>query len=528
MAIDWTLAYWISVVLFICFIAFIAYRDRKSFKRDFIVLLRKTQRGKRFLISTGTGHPTFWKWVGGTGVMAGFLASIWIVYQFVSITIQNIMVKPVPSVGLVVPSPFPTATIGPGFYAVPFWYWIIAIGLLALVHEGFHGIMSARERVRIKSLGWGLLLVIPLAFVEPDEKQLEKKGRWPQLRVFAAGSFANFITAAVSLGLLLLMATALFSPAGVTYRGYPGTVIQASDITSIAGVPVTGDSIISALEGTQAGFVELEAGGKEYYGNTTMMLDSAREGGGVAVFEGYSAVKENLTGIIISVDGEEVRDAIDLRIALDRAGAGREIEVVTTDFKEERRYSLMTKEEPEPVFKPSLETYMLGSLEHVAPGVSASMESAFTGLSSMLGNKPVRGWRELQLERQYWEFLGEAYPGLSARAGGEVARVDAELAGHPRGGFIGIAEVSAYTVVVAGLEPIEAPLNFIQGLLFWIFLINLGVGAFNLLPIKPLDGGRMWEILLTKLSRRHGKGVMRVLSYLTLLMLLFNMLVLFI
>lgn len=33
-------------------------------------------------------------------------------------------------------------------------------------------------------------------------------------------------------------------------------------------------------------------------------------------------------------------------------------------------------------------------------------------------------------------------------------------------------------------------------LLFWIFLYNVGIGTFNLLPLKPLDGGLMFEELL--------------------------------
>ncbi len=527
MVLDWNLIYWISVVVFLAFMVLVVYRDRKNFKRDFVILLRKTKRGRKFLVKTGTGHPTFWKWMGATGVVMGFLVSVWIMYQFISITVQNIIVKPMPSVGLLIPSPYPTATIGPGFYAVPFWYWIIAIGLLALVHEGFHGIMAAREKVRIKSLGWGLLLVIPLAFVEPDEKQLARKKAWPQLRVFAAGSFANFILAAVSLGVMFLLASALFSGAGVAYRGYPGDVIKADSITHIAGQPVTG-SVLDMLEGMPDGFVELKAGWKDYYANITLMLGHIREGSDIPVFDDYYAVRVGMKGAIISIEGEEIKDAIDLRVALDRAGAGKSITIVTEDDGKENTYNVLTKEELMPVFRPSFDTFVLGAFEHALPGISKSMESASSGFSAMLGNKEVRGWRELQLEKGFWEFLGEMYPGLSGRSASEISRVEAQLASHPPGGFIGIAEVSTYMKIAPGMEPLEGSMNFIIGLLFWMFLINLGVGAFNLLPIKPLDGGRMWEILLVKVSRKHGKKAMKILSYITLLMLFFNFLVLLI
>lgn len=521
---DWNLAYWASVILFLVIIALIVYRDRKNFRRDFILLVRKTQRGRGFLERTGKGHPTFWKWMGVTGVVLGFLVSVWIMYQFISITVQNILVEPIPSVGVLLPSPYPTATIGPGFYAVPFWYWIIAIGLLALVHESFHGIMAAREKVRIKSIGWGLLVAIPLAFVEPDEKQLERKGDWPQLRVFAAGSFANFILAAASIGIMILLSSALFTGAGAAYRGYPGDMIKASSITHIAGMPVSGD--LTGMLGATEGLVEIEAGGKSYYANATVVGRQLEAGADIPVFEDYQAVKAGMKGAIISIDGEEIRDVTDLSAVLDRIGAGRTVEIVTDYNGERNTYSIMTKEEPAPVFSPSFDTLVLGSLEHVMPGISGSMESAFMGFYSIFGASQEKGWSELQLERGFWEFLGKAYPGLSDRSAAEISRIEAELAGHPPGGFIGIADVSTRMVIVSGLEPVEGAMNFIVGLLFWMFLINLGVGAFNLLPIKPLDGGRMWDILLRRISRNYGKPVMKVLSYITFLLIIFNFLIL--
>ena len=42
----------------------------------------------------------------------------------------------------------------------------------------------------------------------------------------------------------------------------------------------------------------------------------------------------------------------------------------------------------------------------------------------------------------------------------------------------------------------------ITSLLYWIFVINLGLGLANLLPLGPLDGGRM---LLTGLTTMFSK-----------------------
>ena len=35
-----------------------------------------------------------------------------------------------------------------------------------------------------------------------------------------------------------------------------------------------------------------------------------------------------------------------------------------------------------------------------------------------------------------------------------------------------------------------------MGLLYWLYLLNLGIGLFNLAPIGPLDGGRMLLVTL--------------------------------
>jgi len=42
--------------------------------------------------------------------------------------------------------------------------------------------------------------------------------------------------------------------------------------------------------------------------------------------------------------------------------------------------------------------------------------------------------------------------------------------------------------------------NFIFLLLSWLFTINLGIGMFNLLPIKPLDGGLLFEEIVSKFT----------------------------
>jgi len=96
---------------------------------------------------------------------------------------------------------FPGVRTTPGLPVLSFFHWIIAIFILATVHEFSHGLVSRLYNIRVKSSGFAvfsfLLPVIPAAFVEPDEEQLSKAKNKEQLGVLAAGSFSNLITSGV-------------------------------------------------------------------------------------------------------------------------------------------------------------------------------------------------------------------------------------------------------------------------------------------------------------------------------------------
>ncbi|MEW6222608.1 MAG: site-2 protease family protein [Candidatus Hadarchaeota archaeon] len=58
----------------------------------------------------------------------------------------------------------------------------------------------------------------------------------------------------------------------------------------------------------------------------------------------------------------------------------------------------------------------------------------------------------------------------------------------------------------------------------WLFVLNIGVGLFNLLPAKPLDGGYLFEALLEKkASRERARKIVKVFSFLVLFLILVNL-----
>ena len=78
--------------------------------------------------------------------------------------------------------------------SVPLHAWISFFIILA-VHEGMHGVLAKRFKVKIKSAGLLLLGILPIgAFVEPDEEKLKKIKHRNAIRIFCAGPTANLLS----------------------------------------------------------------------------------------------------------------------------------------------------------------------------------------------------------------------------------------------------------------------------------------------------------------------------------------------
>ena len=96
----------------------------------------------------------------------------------------------------------------PGLGVLPFWDWIIAIFLIATVHEFAHGIVARAHNIPVKNTGIVFFGPILGAFVEPDENMMRKQSDIKQYSVLGAGAFANVILA----GVALLLLVSVFNP----------------------------------------------------------------------------------------------------------------------------------------------------------------------------------------------------------------------------------------------------------------------------------------------------------------------------
>lgn len=89
---------------------------------------------------------------------------------------------------------------------LPIFYGWIAIGAAIAIHEVAHGIIARNRGLKVKSSGLLFFLIFPIgAFVDVDEKQLEKANAKDSLRVLAAGVGGNIAVAVVCILSVLII-----------------------------------------------------------------------------------------------------------------------------------------------------------------------------------------------------------------------------------------------------------------------------------------------------------------------------------
>lgn len=93
-------------------------------------------------------------------------------------------------------------------------------------------------------------------------------------------------------------------------------------------------------------------------------------------------------------------------------------------------------------------------------------------------------------------------------------------------GFFGIQANKHFEMINDSLGPLPWILFELHELFEWVFMLNLGIGLFNLLPLKPLDGGYMLEILLSyKMSERYYRPIVNALSGVMAIIIVFSIVV---
>ncbi len=200
-------------------ILFFKYRSRFEVQGKIIALF-KTQLGIKWMEKLSNISPKFTRFIGHLGSITGFVGMALILFMLVKGTFALLFIpEAAPAVAPVLPG-----VSVPGLPNLSFWHWIVAIFIVAVVHEFSHGIWARLYKIKIKSSGFLFFGPILGAFVEPEEKELVKKSKPAQLAVFAAGPFSNIV-----LGFIFLLVMNVVS--GPLYeKVYEGTGINIETI----------------------------------------------------------------------------------------------------------------------------------------------------------------------------------------------------------------------------------------------------------------------------------------------------------
>lgn len=201
---DFTIYDLALLAIFIIFISIFLFVKRKNLKKEGLLFLYKTRLGVKIIDKIGNKYKRLLNVLGYISIILGFLLMasvlylfgkiVWI-YIFQSEIVRAIKIPPIMPLIPYLPQLFKIDFLPP-FY---FIYWIIIIAIVAISHEFSHGIFAANKKVKIKSTGFGFfpffLPVFLAAFVELDEKRMEKKKILSQMTILSAGTFANILIA---------------------------------------------------------------------------------------------------------------------------------------------------------------------------------------------------------------------------------------------------------------------------------------------------------------------------------------------
>jgi membrane-associated protease RseP (regulator of RpoE activity) len=190
----------------------------------FYLIMFKTSIGLNFMEKYGKKYRDFIVFLGncfvGFAVLGMVLIFILLFYTIVKSLFIPADIPPVTPVLPYVPIP--------GLGTIGFWHWIIAIFVLATFHEFAHGIVAIANKVKIKSSGPAffavLVPIIPAAFVEPDEKNFQKKSDIIKYSVYSAGPVANII---LGLFLMIIVVNFIMVPIQMHYTEPQGLEVSS-------------------------------------------------------------------------------------------------------------------------------------------------------------------------------------------------------------------------------------------------------------------------------------------------------------
>ncbi len=463
------------LVIFVGLVALFLYRGKKNIKKEGKLLLYKAEWGIKLIHRVGEKYKKTLKFLSYISVTMGYILMTTVLYLFGKIVwiyasnrelVRAVKVPPILPLFPYFSQAFNLDFLPP-FY---FIYWVIIIAIVAIPHEFGHGIFAAFNKIKIKKTGFGFFPfffpVFLAAFVEPDEKQTEKKSIFAQMSVLSAGTFANVLTALLFVILLFGFFSIAFAPAGISFDSYATSAVALSSITSINGMPVSNMSYnLLSNQTSEEGFTKVESNNQTYLINLDLVEQQknyAEQTNSLVVYYSAPAIENNIGSVILSMDGTKLTSLDIMREKLSQYSPGENATLTILNKQgEEENKTIQLGENPDSSKKAWLG---IGFYESTPSGFAAKIMNFFSSF-----RKP---------NIYYEPVLGE----LSI---------------------------------------------FLYHLLWWAVLICISVALVNMLPMGIFDGGRFFYLTILALTKNKNTAkksyewMTRILLLLVFLLMVF-------
>ncbi len=201
------------VILFYIAIALFVFLKRKAFEFHFrVVALYKTNWGIRLMDVIALRFGRLVRFLGVLGMLTGFAGMLFIVFVLFQ-GIYSLFTNPSapPALTPIIPGVHVPGV--PDYLFIPLVQGVIAIFIVAVIHEFSHGVVARAYNITVKKTGLAIIGPFFAAFVEPDEKQM-KRGIG-SYSIIAAGAASNIF---LFLIVLLVMSFAVAPVVNSVYR----------------------------------------------------------------------------------------------------------------------------------------------------------------------------------------------------------------------------------------------------------------------------------------------------------------------
>ncbi len=328
------------LILFSIFVFFFLRNRKKQLGKEGIIFMYRTQAGVKAINWFGEKFKRFLHSIRYVVVGTGFVlmgAMVWLLWQTLSIYIFNpeitriIKAPPIAPLIPYFPKLFGMSSFFPPFY---FTYFIIALAIVAIVHEFSHGIYMKLFKIKIKSTGLVFLGPILGAFVEQDDKSFQSKPKTQQMTVLGAGVFANLLFALIFYGLYVLFFFSSFAASGYIFTSYGVDFLPMTDVT---GTEEFGN-LTKVF--TENGTYYLDENLKQQ-----LEIDGLEK---IVVYSESPAFLAQIRGAIVFADQFKINNAEDLREFLKNKNPGDSVTFATENSDGKNlKYNIILAEHPD-------------------------------------------------------------------------------------------------------------------------------------------------------------------------------------